>query len=216
MPCVSLCCTCFQQSKQHCLEWNWLAQNPRKKCEGKKGVAFLSLGLCSGMKDSLSLTDFHSQAADRSVFPTAGKFFKPVAPRQEILLQEDAKCSLPSASRSRTYPGSSVSAGALLCRVNHWSGHAGQELLLLCPENCNDIRAWERISAPLAWALRTNHNVSDTNSPAEEGVILISHHVSTAFPSVNIGVYTPGCWEPVKSVGATWDFFKYRHLYGNC
>lgn len=64
------------------------------------------------------------------VFPLLGSFSNS-GPPVTVLLQEAAKRSLSSSSRGRVNPGGPVISGALLCHVNHWSGFAGQQLLLL-------------------------------------------------------------------------------------
>lgn len=137
-PWMRLYCTCFQQLKQHCFELNLLAQNMRQKCEWKKGVPFVSPGLfttvpcClsvpSGLKDSPSLSDLTDRL---QWFSHCWGVFQTCGPPDTVLLQEAAKCSLSSSSRGRANPGGPGISGALLRHVNHWSGFAGRQLLLL-------------------------------------------------------------------------------------
>lgn len=130
----------------------------RKKCEWKKGVTFLSLGLFTGASSCFSVPNASHPASVTSTdrlqtavfFPLLGSFSNRWLFRHTVLLQEDAEFSLPSASRSKANPGAPVFAGALLCHVNHWSGVAGQELLLLFLERAVKMSELGRKSA-LTW-----------------------------------------------------------------
>jgi len=84
------------------------------------------------------------------VFPLLGSFSNLWPCRHTVLLQEDAKCSLPSAARSRANPGAPEFSGALLWHVDYWSGLTGQELLLLFLERPVKMSELEGESA-LPW-----------------------------------------------------------------
>lgn len=108
----------------------------------KESLFFLGLftvaphfSIPSGTKDSPSLSVTPADRLQATVlFPLLGSFSNCWFSRHTILLQKDAKCSLPSASGSRVSPVAPVCAGDILCHVKHWSGLGGQELLLLFVE----------------------------------------------------------------------------------
>lgn len=137
----------------------------RKKCEWKKGVTFLSqaLHLCpphssipSGTKDSPSLSDLHGQAADHSAFPTAGQLFKVVALQAHSPTSKRCKMLTAVSLWKQSQPCSpSVCWGFTVSgETLEWACWPGASAVV-SRESCEDVRAWDRISAPLAWAPRS-------------------------------------------------------------
>lgn len=147
-------------------------------------------------------------------FPLLGSFSNQWLFRHTVPLQEDAECSLPSGKQRQPWSPSVCWGFTMSCESLEWGCWPGASAAI-SRESCKNVRAWEKISTSLAWALRPNLQQTAMNSPREDGAIVVSR-VSTAFAWVNIGAHAPGRCEPRKFVWATWGFFKLRHLHGNC
>lgn len=114
------------------------------------------------------------------VFPLLGSFSNCGSP-DTVLLQEAAKCSLSSSSRGRINPGGPVISGDLLCHVSHWSGFAGQQLLLWFLERA--VKATELGENQLFHGLSLVAKPA-ANSPPENGAPLVSPRAQSLHKSI--------------------------------